>query len=100
MQTGNTDYIYKNDLDKACCNIIWLMVNIKIRLNKHNQIKFQEIKLLKLQAIQKLFDKKSKDSGIKSRSNRQIAQPINQFIRKFKKEKFILLSRPIFVVLI
>ena len=30
MQTGNTSYIYKNYLDKACFNMIWLKVNIKI----------------------------------------------------------------------
>ena len=26
-QTGNTDFIYKNELDKAYFSIIWLMVN-------------------------------------------------------------------------
>ena len=31
MQTGNTNVIYKNDLDKAFAfNMIWLMVNAKI----------------------------------------------------------------------
>ena len=29
MQTGNTDFIYKNELDKTCC-MIWLMANQKI----------------------------------------------------------------------
>ena len=32
MLTGDTNYIYSNDLDKACFNMIWLMVNIKIWL--------------------------------------------------------------------
>ena len=41
MQTGNTDYIYKNGLDKACFNMMWLIVNIKIWLKEHNQIKFK-----------------------------------------------------------
>ena len=40
MQAGNTDYIYKNDLDKAFSNMTRLMVNIKIWLKEHNQIKF------------------------------------------------------------
>ena len=31
MQTGNTDYIYKNDLDKAC---------FQHDIKEHNQIKF------------------------------------------------------------
>ena len=31
MQTGNTDYIYKNNFDKACFqHAIWLIVNIKM----------------------------------------------------------------------
>ena len=30
MQTGNTDYIYKNDLIKIVFNMIWYMVDIKI----------------------------------------------------------------------
>ena len=32
MQAGNTDYIYKNDLDKVCFNMIWLKVNTNIWL--------------------------------------------------------------------
>ena len=30
MQTGNTDFIYRNELDKACFQQIWLMINQKI----------------------------------------------------------------------
>ena len=30
MQTGNTDFIYKNELDKACFQMTWLMANQKI----------------------------------------------------------------------
>ena len=30
MQTGNTDFIYKNELDKAFFSMIWLMENQKI----------------------------------------------------------------------
>ena len=30
MQTGNTDFIYKNELDKLVFNMIWLMENQKI----------------------------------------------------------------------
>ena len=39
MQTGNTDCIYKNDLDKACFDMIRLMVNTKICPKEQNQIK-------------------------------------------------------------
>ena len=30
MQTGNTDFIYKNELIKLAFNMIWLMVSHKI----------------------------------------------------------------------
>ena len=30
MQTGNTYFIYRNELDKACFQQIWLMINQKI----------------------------------------------------------------------
>ena len=31
MQTGNRDFIYRNELDKACAfSMIWLTVNLKI----------------------------------------------------------------------
>ena len=30
LQKGNRNYIYKNDLDKACFKIIWLMAKAKI----------------------------------------------------------------------
>ena len=29
MRTGNTDFIYRNEIDKASFNIIWLMANQK-----------------------------------------------------------------------
>ena len=40
MQTGNTEYISKNDLYKASFNITWLMVNLRILLKEHKLIKF------------------------------------------------------------
>ena len=30
MQTGNTDFIYRNELNKACFQMIWVMENLKI----------------------------------------------------------------------
>ena len=30
MQTGNTDFMHRNELDKAFFNMIWLMVQQKI----------------------------------------------------------------------
>ena len=40
MQIGDTNYIYKNDIDKAFFNMTWLMANIKTYKQEHNQIKF------------------------------------------------------------
>ena len=28
MQTGNTNYIFRNDVEKACFDMVWLMINI------------------------------------------------------------------------
>ena len=30
METGNTDFIYRNELDKACFQMIWLIAKQKI----------------------------------------------------------------------
>ena len=40
MQTGNTNFIYKNELIKLVFNMIWLMVKQKIYQKELNQIKF------------------------------------------------------------
>ena len=56
MQTRNANVIYKNELDKACFQYDMAQgksKNIaKIQQKDHNQIKFGEIKPLKLQVIQ------------------------------------------------
>ena len=41
MQTGNTDFIYRNEIDKACFQYdIWHMVNQKTQQKELNQTKF------------------------------------------------------------
>ena len=40
MQTGSTNFIYKNELDKLVFIMIWLIVNQKFSQKKLNQIKF------------------------------------------------------------
>ena len=40
IQSGNTDFIYKNELHKPISSIIWLMVNQKIFQKYLNQTKF------------------------------------------------------------
>ena len=39
MQTGNTDFIYKNELDKACFQHDMAYGKSKDLIKKHNQIK-------------------------------------------------------------
>ena len=40
MQTGNTNYIYKNDIDKACFQHDMAHGKYKDRLKEQNQRKF------------------------------------------------------------
>ena len=40
MQTGDTNFIYKNELIKLVFNMIWLMTKQKIQEKELNQIKF------------------------------------------------------------
>ena len=40
-ETGNTSYIYKNQLDKACFNMIWLIGILKILKEEQLLIKFK-----------------------------------------------------------
>ena len=55
MQTGNTDFIYKNDIDKACFQHDMAYGESKIYQKEPNQTKFGEIKHLKLQVIQNMM---------------------------------------------
>ena len=112
MQTGDANYIYKNDLDKAC-----FQHNIAYGKYKHLAKRTQSDKVLRDKAFKiasnpqyngyqrglasmvfKFFDKKSAScSGIKSMSNQQHAKELRKpIIRRFKKEKFILHLRTIF----
>ena len=107
MQTGNTKYIYKKDLDKACFQHD--MTHGKVKdLNK----KTQSDKVLRDKASEiasnpkydgyqrglaamfyKFFDKKSIESGIKSeiKQNQQLANKLHKpIIRKFLKKKNLL----------
>ena len=80
MQTGNTSHIYKNDLDKACFQHDIAYVKYKDLTKRAESDKILRHKAFKIASnpnydrykrglvsmIYKLFDKKSKGSGIKS----------------------------------
>ena len=73
MKTGDTNYIYKNELDKGCFQ---------------HEMAYGEYKDLEKRMVYKFFDKKSKGTGIKSIPNQQLANELHKpIIRKFKKIK-------------
>ena len=58
MQTGNTNYICKNDIDKACFQHDMAHGKYKDWLKEQNQRKFWNIKPLKLLVMQNMMDMK------------------------------------------
>ena len=102
MQIGNTNYIYKNDLDKACFqhdtaygkykDLTKRTQSDKVLRDKSYEIasnpKSQGYQRGQAAMVYKFFDKKSKGSGIKSMSNQQLADELHRsIIREFKKRK-------------
>ena len=115
MKTGNTDFIYKNKLDKASFQNDMVYGKSKDLMKRTQSEKVLRDKALKIASdpkydayqrglasmIYKIFDKKSKGSGITNESNYQLANELHKPITKnFKKEKFILYLKTIFEVLI
>ena len=102
MQTGNTDFIYRNELDK-----VWLQHDVAYGKTKDLVKRTQTDKVLRDKAfkivsnpkydgyqrglasmVYKFFDKKSKGSGIINEPNYQLANELHKpIIRKFKKRK-------------
>ena len=102
MQTGNTDFIYKNELDKACFRHDAAYSDSKGLLKRTQSDKILKDKAFKIannpkydgyqrglaSMVYKFFDKKSKGSGIKNdiKENQQLANELHKLIiRKFKK---------------
>ena len=107
-ETGDTNYIYKNELDKACFvhnaaysdskDLIKRTVADKIFKNKAFDIaknpKYDGYQRGLASMVYKFFDKKSKGSGAKHVNtklipqNEQLAEELHKpIIRKFKKRK-------------
>ena len=98
MQTENTNYIYRNDLDKACFQPDMAYGKYKDFTKRTESDKFLSEKAFKIASNQKydgyerglasmahkFFDKKSAGHGIKSMSNEQLTDEIHKpIIRKF-----------------
>ena len=108
MQIGDTNYIYKNELDKAC-----FQHDMAYRKYKDLEKRTQSEKILKDKAfaiannpkydrcqrglasmVYRFLDKKSKRSGIKSMPNQQLANELHKsIIRKLKKSIFFFLRK-------
>ena len=109
MQTGSTDFIYKNELDKACFQHDMAYGKSKDLVKRTQSDKVLKDKAFKIASnpkygyqrglasmVYKFFDKKSKGSGISAllanksanESNYQLANELHKpIIRKFKKRK-------------
>ena len=98
MQTGNTDFIYKNELDKACFQHDMAYGKSKGLVKRTQSDKFLKDKAYKTASdprydsyqrglaslVYKFFDKKSKGSGITNEPNYQLTNELHKpIVRKF-----------------
>ena len=103
MRTGNTDFIYKNELDKACFQHDMAYGKSKDfvrRTQSDNVLRDKAFKIASdpkydgyqrglTSMVYKLFEKKSEGSGITTNEfNYQLANELHKpVIKKFKKRK-------------
>ena len=102
MQTGNTDFIYRNELDKACFKHDMAYDKSKDLAKRTQSDKVLRDKAFKIASdpkydgyqrglasmVYKLFEKKSSGSSIAGESNYQLANELHKpIIKKFKKRK-------------
>ena len=104
METGDTKYIYRNELDKVCFQHDMAFGDFKDVKRRTQSDKVLKDKAFEIESnpkydgyqrglasvVYKLFDKKSKEAGIKNeiKENQQLANELHKpIIRKFKKRK-------------
>ena len=121
MQTGDTNFIYKNELDEACFQHDTAYVKTQDSIKRTQPDKVLKDKAFKIASdpkcdgyqrglastVYKFFDKKSASlkkstgSGVVNKPNYQLANELDKpIIRKFKKQKFIHLLETMLGVLI
>ena len=94
MQTGNTDFMYKNELDKACFqhdmaygkskDLVKRTQPDKVLKDKAFNPKYDGYQRGFTSVVYNFFDKKSKESGIINEPNYQQANELHKpIIRKF-----------------
>ena len=101
IQTGNTDFIYKNELEKACFQHDMAYGRTKDLVKRTQSDKFLKDQAFKIASdpkhdgyqrglasmVYKFFDKKSKGSGITNEPNYQLANELHKPIIRKKKLK-------------
>ena len=102
MQTGNTDFNDKSDLDKACFQHDMAYGKSTDSVKRTQSDKILRDKAFKIASdpkydgyqrglasmVYKFFDKKSSGSGIANEPNYQLANELHKsIIQKFKKKK-------------
>ena len=102
MKTGNTDFIHRNELDKACFQHDMAYGKSKDLVKRTQSDKALRDKAFKIASdskydsyqkglasmVYKFFGKKSKGSGITNESNYQLANELYKpIIKKLKKRK-------------
>ena len=94
MQTGNTDFIYRNELDKACFQHDMAYGKSKDLVKRTQSDKVLKDKAFKIASdpkydgyqrglasmVYKFFDKKYKGSGIANKPNYQLANELHKKI--------------------
>ena len=101
-QTEKTDFIYRNELDKACFQHDMVYGKSKDLAKRTQSDKVLRNKALKIAShpkyngyqrglasmVYKFLDKKSSGSGVSTQPNYQLANELHkQIIRKFKRQK-------------
>ena len=108
MQTGNTDFIYRNELDKACFqdhmaygkskDLGKIIKSDKVLRDKAFKIaidsKYDGYQRGLASMVYKFLDKKSSASGVDTEPNYQLTSELHrQIIRNFKRRKVSLSLR-------
>ena len=103
MQTGNTNFIYKNELDKPCFQHDMAYGKSKDLSKRTQSDKVLRDKAFKIASypkydgyqrglvsmVYKFFDRKSSGSGVTNEPNYQLPNELHKpIIRKFKKKKY------------
>ena len=102
MQTGDTNFIYRNELDQACFQYDMDYGKSKDLIRKTQTDKVLKVKAFKIATypkydgyqrglasmVYRFFNNKSKGSGIINEPNYQLANELHKpIIRKFRKRK-------------